>query len=328
MPDLRLAYLSELERTLSRSLTDEDVALRIAEIDAHLQEGIEGRQELGLDREAAERDAVAAFGDAKKVANGLVREAFARRDAVRLRWLGAAFTLFVVGIVMGPPIMQWSELGYHSIFVLAWICVGAFGIAAFRARRPAPIPVLITGLGATFLLCVLTGTLWLNLGEFGGIGSVGPYDQDRNRVQLSDRLTVVRASQATLAEAKRTLASAGIEAFKTDGGYRGPELHRWYAGSDPLKMRVFATGAEAEQQWLLANRTMGQFDETILTANIDAMDEAMTHPLRNFMAFARQAVPVGVVASGLAMLLDLVAGGLGMAWLRARRGRRSGGLLV
>jgi hypothetical protein len=324
--DLRQVYLQDLEKALSRSLPEEDVAARLAEIDEHLRDGIEGRIELGLDHDSAVRDALATFGGVRKVARALVREAFAQRDAARLRWLGIAYSLFIVAIVAGPPIMRLSEFGYHSLFVLAWSSVVAFGIAAFRARRPAPIPVMTVGSAATAMLCVLIGSLWVDLTAFGGTGMVGPLD-DFNRDTLTKRLATVRSSQETVSDARTALEGpAGAEEFRAGNGYRAPVVRSWIVDSQPLRVEVVKSGTQAARAWMEAGRKIDAFDVSNLENNLSAIDRAAADPLRNFSSLATQAIPVGLVAAGGTALIDLIAGGLGMAWLTSRRRRGPGGL--
>lgn len=127
--------LRDLERELARWAPEEDVPARLAEVEAHLREGIEGRIELGLDAEAAEREAIAAFGDLRRFT-----WAYQGREVLghlRWKWL----------IAMALALLAAAEWGHTPLyFAPQLLLVGAligFAHTSFRTRRPAWLSVAI-----------------------------------------------------------------------------------------------------------------------------------------------------------------------------------------
>lgn len=164
------AYLAELEGELARRLPPEDVQARLVEAEAHLRDGIEGRVELGLSREDAERETVAAFGDSRRVAQAVVVPGEARAVLVRLRWMAAAYC--VLGASYAA--LDWLRVCIPFLAPLmvgaVIVCGAGIAVAAFRTRRAATLPILTTGLAASIAFWGLFGVFWLNLWNYGGMG--------------------------------------------------------------------------------------------------------------------------------------------------------------
>lgn len=172
-------FLRRLEDEVDKTLSPSEVEALIAETREHLNDSIQARLELGYAMDEAEREAVAAFGGARSVAQAVSRESARPGERARVRLLASAYGLFIVGLVAGPPFQRWSETLYHAIFVLGWLAVAAFAIASFRARRPAPVRIVATGLVAAAALWVAIGTTWLNFYPYGGFGMVPRWETGR-----------------------------------------------------------------------------------------------------------------------------------------------------
>ena len=147
------AYLLELRQDLARRLPEEDLRARMAEAEDHLREGIEGRVELGLSQEEAEREAIKAFGQTQSIARATAPDA----GRARRRWLDAYWALFagvVLWSALDTPSMPDAVVGV-SWLTLAVIAIG-FRLATFRSGRPDPLAVLRRSFTA-----LLAGTLLL-----------------------------------------------------------------------------------------------------------------------------------------------------------------------
>lgn len=325
------AYLRELEGELSRRLPQEDVRARLTEAEAHLREGVEGRLELGLDPDAAERDAVSAYGAAQTVAKAVQREALAPRDVVRLRLLGVAYALFIAGLVGGPTLMEAVRPAYYATFVLGWLAVAGFAAASFRARRPAPVQVVSTGLAAAVVLWGLLGTTWLNLYAFGGGGVVpiGEVEEYVGKLRLSIALRT-EGRRAFNAGWKTLNGAEGVEGLREGRGYRIPVLQRDEYYNDRLVVGYVSDPKAATQAWRdFRSYSLYYLDTTRETQNLAAVPAAQADPLGNLLNPMPDLIAVSLTAAGAAGTIDLAFSGLGaLAFGLRRRFRRGGGLVV
>lgn len=200
------AFLHRLAEEAGKELDAETAAALVAETRGHLEESIQARLELGIEPERAEREAIQAFGEAQRTARGVAAEAARPRESKRGKVLAAAYALFIVGVVIGPDFMRLSPALYYAVYGLAWILVLAFGVLAFRSRRPAPRRVLSIGLIATLGLWGGIGTTWLHLWHHGGMGETPRWHasdryagEDRTsegRERREERNAAVAAAQA------------------------------------------------------------------------------------------------------------------------------------
>jgi hypothetical protein len=99
------AYLKTLERDLwLRGLADKDA---LAEIESHLQEAVEKGQQLGLDLEEAQRQALERFGSAKVVGTAFEKERMAPMQKILLG-AGVLAGLFLAYLDSLP---SWDDTG-------------------------------------------------------------------------------------------------------------------------------------------------------------------------------------------------------------------------
>ena len=190
------SYLRDLEARSGRGLPANEVSSLVAEVREHLEESIRARIELGTEPEDAEREAIAAFGAAPRVARDVVQTSRAPRMAAKVRLLAAAYALFIVALVAGPAVQRWSETAYHGIFVLGWLTVALFAFASFRSRRPAPVRIVSTGLAAAVVLWSALGATWLNLYPYDGLGMMPRWEVRRELEASKDESAVSRDQEA------------------------------------------------------------------------------------------------------------------------------------
>lgn len=309
------AYLAELESELARRLPPEDVQARLVEAEAHLRDGTEGRVELGLTPEEAEREAIEAFGLSRRVA----RAEPSPSAAPRLRLLAAGYGLGVLLFLILFPLVQDTRWGAEATFAI-WIGLGfAFAIQSFRARRPTPIPVALTGLVGTLAVWLASGT-WLNLDPYGVVpwNGIGRVAQD-SRQEITRR----RAARAAFEGDLRTLrAPQGIEAFRKSSEYRAPIQRVGWGPFDRLEYGFYGDPNVARRAWDAAARgAWPTFDTSRPEAVLAAIPLAQADPVGNLRRSAPALLPPSLGVAAFAVFLDLGAAGLGAAWaLRRRRG--------
>ncbi len=194
-----------------RRMPAEDVQARLAEVDAHLRDGIEGRLELGLDPESAERETIVAFGRVSELARLLIGEGLSRFRVARLRWLAAYFSTVFIYVSAVAYVSESAHpltvLGLFAAGILTCLTGGA--VASFRARRAAPIQIMASGLAASFLIWAAMGGFMLNLWAYGGMGYVGRFSANRLLGLERSRLAETNKGAATI----RTSDESSVEAI-------------------------------------------------------------------------------------------------------------------
>jgi hypothetical protein len=63
----------ELERQAKDRLSDEDTRELVREVEAHIDAAVRARVDLGMELEAAEKEAVEAFGEPKRIVDEIAR---------------------------------------------------------------------------------------------------------------------------------------------------------------------------------------------------------------------------------------------------------------
>lgn len=128
---LRKELLQALEEEMKPHLSPPDLVARLAEIDVHLCDGIEGRIELGLSPEEAEHEAVAAFGSAQAVG----REMAAKEPLIDRSFLLASLAIVAYGLVVGGgrSFPNWASFAIAGAAALAH-CF--FWWSSTKAKRP------------------------------------------------------------------------------------------------------------------------------------------------------------------------------------------------
>ena len=324
------AYLRELEGELARRLPQEDVRARLAEVDAHLRDGIEGRVELGLDAGLAEAEAIRVFGPPREVARAMIPQA-ASRTGPRRRWLWSGYALGVLFFLFGYPLEIASPRFIEGLFV-AWGTIGlGFAAASFRARRPAPIRVFGAGLAGAAAVWAVAGFTWIDLAPYGGAGVV-PFGQADGLVRENTRILAGRrADRATIDEAMRVLRGPrGIEGLRTAGGYRAPIVNAMEGWDRRLDFTVLSRAEDARWAWAEgAKRSRDWLQTRDLEAMLAAIPAARADPAyKNLLAIAPSILSANVAVAGLAVLIDLVFGALGAFWFGYRRRSRGGGIVA
>lgn len=175
----REQFLRTLETELCPHLSPGELSERLAEVSAHLDDGIAARLELGLTYSEAEKDTVTAFGEARSVAQAVVQPLFRASVGVRRRWLGASYAFLAVCY----GLLDWlvERVPFVAPLMLAFLVAFALrvAIASFRSRTAASVQMLTTGLAAGVFFWVFFGVTWLNLWHYGGMGCMprwGDYD--------------------------------------------------------------------------------------------------------------------------------------------------------
>ena len=319
------AYLRDLESELAKRLPPEDVRARLVEAEAHLTEGVEGRLELGLSVEEAEREAVAAFGVVRTLAQAT------RPEKVKTR-----VTLLLGGYALGLFFMAYGfsflEREPRSIecVLYAWIGLGLlFAVAAFRARRPAIIPVLSAGLiGAVTLWGVVGGT-WLDLYPYGGGGVVPPGEADRQLTQAKRMLAERSTDRALLERGLASLRSpSGIESLRVAGGFRAPVVKAYWGYDERVVFTVVPDAEVARTAWISAGRQQRSALETDrLEGTVEAIPMARAEPTwHSLLNCAPNVLLSGVGVAAGATVIDLAFSGLGALVYSLRRRRNGGGL--
>jgi hypothetical protein len=318
-------YLEELGRELARHLPEEDVQTRLAEIDAHLRDGIEGRQELGLDAESAERETLMAFGTARKVAKSITANPARTTLRPRLMWIGTGYTVFFTFLMGGWAIVERFPASYVWFFWAIIACVIGFAVAAFRARGPAPFQLLAVAAGATISCWFAVGLSWLNLYAYAG-GGVIPPGQAGRFLEENRRLLAERSADRQVFESGWNLLRSplGIEALRTEGGYTAPVIQPVSYDRRP-QYTILATAKEARKAWSdLSQRGRGLFDTVRPQSNITAILQAQADPWGNLLSQLPDVLTAGAVQGGAICVIDLTFGSLGaVAFVyRRRRGQR------
>ncbi len=180
-------YLRELENALSRTLTADDVQVRLAEAEVHLREGVDSRVEFGMTRDEAEKEAIEAFGGARTTARAIARVVYAHSIAVRLRYLAAAYATLAASYGVLDLLRDRVPFLSAVLLTAVGVCLSGVAITSFRARRSAAIPLLSTGVAASMSLWVFFGFIWLNLWNYGGMGY-------QSRFRAGESIRTMRAS--------------------------------------------------------------------------------------------------------------------------------------
>ena len=131
-------YLEEFAASAGRELSTGETQALVAETRAHLEDSIQARLELGVTPEEAEREALAAFGEARRIGQEVRR----REPLIDRRFLLVALT----------SVVYWAWFGYGRSFP-GWAFVplvgtafalhGAYLLASLKARRPQLLTLLL-----------------------------------------------------------------------------------------------------------------------------------------------------------------------------------------
>ena len=290
----------------------------VAEAGDHLEEGIAGRRELGLNDEAAERDALAAFGDARTIAKRSIRRRLSPRDRMRILVL-AFFHLFLYASVMGFTVGLNPVVSGCLVLATMGSLVAFAGMAVY-ARRPASLKVTVISLGASLASFTLISAVFLDIGAFGGSGlvyrwqgsSLAAYD-----AKLIEERTADRAQFDVLEQ-------GWARDEKVAGGYMTP-----CRVGDPnygrIEFRVEPRHDLAAAAWTdLQSNYFQRFSTDALKSAEEGIEQALVKPWANWSTFVHPGIPYILFLSMLVGGTDLFFGGLGTAAFALRRRRVRG----
>jgi len=134
-------FLDDLETRLAPTMNVDALREILTETEVHLRERATEFREVGLDRYAAEREAIAAFGDADDFVEDVAKEpvVVASPPAPRSSTTtprDPAFQLIVAVLSLG--ILVFAIMTVHSAFPIFWTCLAAvmayIGILAWTGR--------------------------------------------------------------------------------------------------------------------------------------------------------------------------------------------------
>lgn len=128
--------LEALAREAGKTLAPPEVRALVEEARAHLEEDIQARLEMGLDRRAAEREAIQTFGQVRAVAEDLKRRE-PRAGLAFLMGAGGMALLFgtLLNVSMGMVLGALSLVVFSGLFAaILW--------GSFHARRPQWVSVV------------------------------------------------------------------------------------------------------------------------------------------------------------------------------------------
>lgn len=307
----------------------EDVQARLAEVDAHLRDGIEGRCELGLDPEAAERETLVAFGSARTVAQAIATGPARTHLRPRLLWMATGYTVFFSFVMTGWRMADRFPYCYMWFFWAIIACLVGFASAAFRARRPAPVPVFALAIVSIAFCWAAYGATWLNLYAYDGTGVVPKEQADRSLAESRQLLADRTADWAVFDSGLSILRSPlGIEGLRTEGGYRAPVIQPVTYNQRP-QYTVLATAEEARKAWQdLSRRGSGLFDTIRPQNDIAAILRAQADPFGNLRSVFPDAAAGGISQACVICAADLIFGSLGAAVFAFRHRRARGGIVA
>ena len=230
-------FLAQVDESAKRL----DPALRSAlhnEIAAHLDAAIQARMELGDSPDEAERSAIAAFGDVKRIVKGVaeVNEVDCKAQSQHVAFVGGFFAVFAGGMAA-----SWSGRLSDSATVLGFygtalpLLVAIF-VTAFRARR--------LRWGRLLLLYPLIA---IGFGTAGSISQVPtvPLIGNGIRRQDLDRLAMEADLQASRYDAVALRVSTARQAFEM-GENIGPVF---MSMPESPRMEAAATREVAVRRW-------------------------------------------------------------------------------
>ena len=169
MPD-RQEYLFRLEAELRKTLSSDEVESMVAEAKGHLDDSIQARLELGLSLEDAEREALAAFGDARSFSRAICGPLYAASVTVRLRWMVAADLLLAACYARFDLLSEAVPFLAPILLVGMALCGVGLATCSFRNRTAASLQILAAGLASSLFFWTFFGIAWLNLWQYGGEG--------------------------------------------------------------------------------------------------------------------------------------------------------------
>lgn len=324
----REKFLDGFGQELRKSLSDSEVEALVSEARNHLEDSIQARLELGASLAEAEAQALAAFGEAHQVREEVRRREPSASVASRLYVMGTGYLVAALFILISYRLYdRFPNAGLWFFQLLVIVALGFAG-CSFRARRPAPIPILATGVGGTFALWILLGSTWLTLGPYGGMGVVPPGYADR-QVEESTRILAQRTADRAVFETAITVLRSpfGIEGLRSGAGYTAPVMKEW-SYPDPLELTNLSDPKAARDAWeRLSQNGRWRFETESLTSTIQAMRVARADSTWNsILHTAPSILPGGLAVAGVAALVDLGFGGLGAVVFQLRRRRPKGGL--
>lgn len=317
----RKEYLADLQQRLERHLNPDEIAPRLAEVDAHLQEGIEGRIELGMKEEAAEREAIASFGDTHKVARSMIRQLLVRWDVARLGFLALAGIAYVVTAQVG--VVTQRPDAYMAGLPIVVLFGGLFVSTAFVARRPATRAVVSVALLNVALLWVVSAVVVLNSQPIEGPKGSNLYVA--NRSHLPEMIQKVQGMAASHAEFDRNWAifktPNGLQSLNQDWGYKVPAL---YADG---RIRYTTTDRRrAADEWERLHASyVTQTTGADLQQYLETLEDVRNHPLANAAKNLPGLLRFNLPLAGLAVIADFIFGFFGTLLLGTPRRKHGGG---
>ena len=198
-------YLEELAASAGRELSSVETQALVAETHAHLEDSIQARLELGLTPEEAEREAIAAFGARREIIAGL--EGVRQVRFVRKRlWSVAGVTFVLLASTVLFSVTDWVWLA-----VLPFLAVGIgvlfISVLGFAARRPAPIPLALSGIGSSLACWGFMSMAYLNLWSYGGVGYLPRWGAATALAEAQDHLSTPSRSWTVRDERGRVTES-------------------------------------------------------------------------------------------------------------------------
>ena len=303
------AYLRDLESELAKRLPPEDVRARLAEAEAHLRDGTDGRLELGLSLEEAEREAVASFGAARTLGQAMRT----REPLVDFRFL----------LVSAAVVGYWLTFGYGRSFpdwslipvVVSYLAFhGAFLLRSAKVQRPQIV---------AFLLVFIP--IWLSLAVPRGLD-----EADFVRDNLAGARAQVATEWTALTRKHEALEGACVR-FANGKDARSPSRIPTYETDGQVRLFDRADREAAARHWSEA-MTNGAYAMRMQAETLGEREEeqnALAHTTKlGFIVRAMGSV-FATVGWGPALFYfasHLAAWFLGFALRRYRRRRRDGGL--
>ena len=300
---------SEAEKGLPKPVVEE----LVAEAGDHLEEGVAGRRELGLDDEAAERDALAAFGDARTIAKRSIRLRLSPRDRARILVLAVVHFFLYASVMCFTVGLNAIVNGFLVLATMASLL--AFAGTAAYARRPSSLKVTVISLGASLASFTLISAVFLNIGAFGGSGLVYRW-QGSSLAAYDAKLIEERTADRARFD---TLEQGWARDEKVAGGYMTP-----YRVGDPnygrIEFRVEPRQDLAAAAWAdLQSNYFQRFSTDALEAAEEGTENALVKPWANWSAFVWPGAPYILLLAALVGAIDLFFGGLGAATFALRR---------
>ena len=223
--------LSEIKKQIDDRLSPEMTQTLLAEVRSHLDTGIRARVADGIEQELAEIEAVSAFGRPEAYVNDLlaIHEGNAGKRKARSGRTKADRSTIVSFLVSCIWCMLYftCSLRYGSSPVqlaLGLVCVGAFAVYSFRARRIQILEIALVTPFAFISAGVLYSLIWLTVWHHGA--------EINTTISVWEANSVSRLEKTRISQIDKTLASFQVGLTKhfdkmsrSELDHLPPEIH-------------------------------------------------------------------------------------------------------